>query len=254
MYGMLIDEAISLRSRGFAVVALGDFNAKVGQIPGLEENKPNLNTNSPLFLNFVKSLNLTILNTLPISQGLFSHFVERENTPYSESLLDYGLSDSSMSPFITSFIVDSDARIDCGTDHALLLATIECNSSHTTSHPRVSEVFSYKLPTDQNYGTFNQAFRSNPTLPDLESFSQLDTTEMAKVLTKVITDSCCKCFLPTSNVRPPKRRHWLPPIIVKHINARRMIHSKLVKLRKAKKSDTVSQNVISRVDVLLRLQ
>ena len=66
---MMTSEIIALRNRGFAVVALGDFNARVGQIPGLEDNSPTLNSNSPLFKNFINTLNLTILNTLPISKG-----------------------------------------------------------------------------------------------------------------------------------------------------------------------------------------
>ena len=88
MYLMMTSEVVTLRHRGFAIVALGDFNAKVGQIPGLENNKPDLNTNTPLFNTFTNSLHLTILNTLPISKGLFTHFIERQGVPYSESILD----------------------------------------------------------------------------------------------------------------------------------------------------------------------
>ena len=106
---MLTDEAIILRNRGFGVICLGDFNARVGKIPGLQENEPTLNSNTKLFKSFVRSLNLTILNTLPISKGLFTHFVERDGIPFSESILDYGLSDTPLAPFITSFVIDSDA-------------------------------------------------------------------------------------------------------------------------------------------------
>ena len=124
MYLMMTTEIISLRNRGFAIIALGDFNSKVGQIPGLEGNTPNHNANTPLFNIFISSLHLTILNTLPISQGLFIHFVEKDGVPYSESVLDYGLADASITPHITSFVIDADSRISCGTDHALLIATI----------------------------------------------------------------------------------------------------------------------------------
>ena len=81
MYLMMTTEIISLRNRGFAIIALGDFNSKVGQIPGLEGNTPNHNANTPLFNIFISSLHLTILNTLPISQGLFTHFVEKDGVP-----------------------------------------------------------------------------------------------------------------------------------------------------------------------------
>ena len=58
---MMTSEVVTLRHRGFAIVALGDFNAKVGQIPGLENNKPDLNTNTPLcntFTNSIHGINL----------------------------------------------------------------------------------------------------------------------------------------------------------------------------------------------------
>ena len=60
LYSMLTNEAVVLRNSGFSVIALGDFNAHVGQIPGLENNHPGLNSNSSLFNTFVRSLDLTI--------------------------------------------------------------------------------------------------------------------------------------------------------------------------------------------------
>ena len=46
---MLSSEIASLRSRGFVVLALGDFNARIGVVEGLEGNNPNLNNNSEKF-------------------------------------------------------------------------------------------------------------------------------------------------------------------------------------------------------------
>ena len=86
---MMTEEIAALRGRGFVIIALGDFNARVGQIPGLEGNHPTLNANSYLFKTFTQSLDLTIMNTLPVSKGLFTHFVTREGEPVSESILDY---------------------------------------------------------------------------------------------------------------------------------------------------------------------
>ena len=152
---MLMNEVIGLRTRGFAVICLGDFNAKIGPVPGLEENIPKLNNNTPLFLNFVKSLNLTILNTLPISKGVFSHFVEREGIPYSHSLLDYGLIDPVLAPLVTSFIVDSDARIDCGTDHALLLSSFQFSKGSVNVKTKVSDVLKLQLPSNKDFSVFD---------------------------------------------------------------------------------------------------
>ena len=157
---MLTAETISLRNRNFSIIALGDFNACVGQIRGLENNIPELNSNSPLFKTFISSLNLTILNTLPISQGLFTHFVERDGAPFSQSILDYRLADSSLTPYITSFIIDSDARIKCGSDHALVLTTIKYSQGDKLSfHTSTSDVLKFKLPSDQDFGEFRYHLR-----------------------------------------------------------------------------------------------
>ena len=38
LYELLIDEAQTLRSQNFALLALGDFNSKIGRVPGMEHN------------------------------------------------------------------------------------------------------------------------------------------------------------------------------------------------------------------------
>ena len=84
---MLTAEGAALRERNFAVIGIGDMNARLGQVPGLKANHPGLNENTHLFRSFLRSLNLLVLNTLPISRGLFTHFMEREGVPPSESIL-----------------------------------------------------------------------------------------------------------------------------------------------------------------------
>ena len=111
---MMTNEARALRERVFVIIALGDFNARIGRIPGLEGNHTSCNSFTGLFNGFIGTLNLTILNTLPIAQGLFTHFVEKQGVTYSETILDYGLCDPSLAPFINSFIIDAEARIACG--------------------------------------------------------------------------------------------------------------------------------------------
>ena len=66
LFNLISQEAINLRRQGFIVLALGDFNSRVGQIDGLQANTPDTNTNTPMFLNFITQVNLVIINTLPI--------------------------------------------------------------------------------------------------------------------------------------------------------------------------------------------
>ena len=254
LYDMMIHEAAVLRRLGFAIVALGDYNAKVGKIPGMDGNHPNLNSNSHLFSAFVKSLNLTILNTLPISEGLFTHFVEREGLDFSESVLDYGLADPDLSTFITSFIIDSDARVDCGTDHALISTTFEFNGSKIAQRTVKSDIIKFKLPLDKDYSCFDKHFTEHPQLPAVGVFNSLSVEEMASILTTVLFDACHKSFhMPEKNKRP-KRRHWLPPDIVKQIKIRRIFQTKLCRLQTEKRGDKLFSPVLSKLEALLYIQ
>ena len=72
LFALLTEEALVLKAQGFSILALGDFNTRVGQMSGLEKNLPDTNKNFPMFLNFIKSTNLVIINTLPVSRGLFT--------------------------------------------------------------------------------------------------------------------------------------------------------------------------------------
>ena len=52
---------------------MGDFNTRVGNIPGLEDNTLDTNQNTPMFL---AEVNMVIVNSLPISKGLFTRFMD----------------------------------------------------------------------------------------------------------------------------------------------------------------------------------
>ena len=234
------------------VVALGDFNAKIGKVPGLESNHDTTNSNTGLFKAFIKAANLTILNTLPIAKGLFTHFMEREGLPPSESILDYGLSDAGLILYISNFVIDEEARVSCGSDHALLVATIDCQAKKCVS-TQFSEVLNFQLPPDKNYKVFNETFNSHPDLPNLETFSSLSTDEMASVLTSTLFDSCYKTFLPPKK-KKPKRKRWLPPHIIKHIKLRRFLLRRYRIEYKKNCQDPTSQNFLSHLYSLVKKQ
>ena len=114
LFYLLTQEAIRLRKQGFAVLSMGDFNSRIGCPPGLENNTPDINKNTPMFLNFISVVSLLIINSLPISQGLFTRFMNDSGLPGTKSLLDYGLVDTEHSHTVTSFVIDENARFSCG--------------------------------------------------------------------------------------------------------------------------------------------
>ena len=132
LFYLITQEAIKLRKQGFMVLAMGDFNSRVGALPGLEGNTPDINRNQPMFMNLLTEVNLLILNTLPTAKGLFTRFMNNSGLPGSKSLLDYGIVDNEHSHTVTTFTIDEDARFAAGSDHALL----ECDIVFGT-HPHV---------------------------------------------------------------------------------------------------------------------
>ena len=123
LFHLMLLELLKLKEQGFIILCLGDMNSRVGQIPGMEDNTPDVNKNGPMFMNFVIQANLIILNTLPIAKSLFTRFMSSAQSG-SKSVLDYGLVDSDHVNTVSSFIIDAEARYGCGTDHALLLAKL----------------------------------------------------------------------------------------------------------------------------------
>ena len=118
LFSLISQEALRLRQQGFTVLALGDFNSRVGAIPGLEGNTPDHNRNTPMFLTFLNEVNLMIINTLPIAKGLFTRFINNSGQSSTQSLLDYGLVDNDHVSNVTSFVIDETTRYSCGSDHA----------------------------------------------------------------------------------------------------------------------------------------
>ena len=100
---LMKQEAQTLRQQGFTILALGDFNSLIGQMPGLEFNTPDMNNNSSMFLTFLNETNMLIINAMPIALGQFTRFMST-GAHRSSSLLDYGLIDYESSNTVTSFV------------------------------------------------------------------------------------------------------------------------------------------------------
>ena len=108
LFHLLTKETLYLRQKGFMVVAMGDFNTRVGQLDGLEGNTSDINRNYPMFSTFTTETNLVIINTLPLCTSIFTRFDGDK-----KSLLDYGMVDSDHVGNILSFTIDENARFDC---------------------------------------------------------------------------------------------------------------------------------------------
>ena len=76
LFFLITQEAVRLKKQGFVIIGMGDFNSRVGNLPGLDFNTPDTNKNTPMFINFITEINLLIMNTLPITKGTFTRFMD----------------------------------------------------------------------------------------------------------------------------------------------------------------------------------
>ena len=237
LFFLVTQEAIRLRKQGFMVLAMGDFNSRVGAIPGLEGNTPDTNRNTPMFLNFVNEVNLILINTLPLTRGLFSRFMDNSGRPGTKSLLDYGLIDSDHANTVTSFVIDEDARFscfvvhlkfidhlifhhhryDCGSDHALLECVLEFGT-----RPKVSwayhEGVQYDINDTTNFEEFQTCLDTIASSIPLHHFSSLSADQMLPHISESITKSAMEIFGP--KVRKRKQGRKLPRFIILKIKAK----------------------------------
>ena len=222
LFHLVTQEALLLRNQGFCCLAMGDFNTRLGAIPGLEGNKVDRNRNAPMFLSFVAQVNLTIINTLPLSKGLFTRFMD--GSPGSESLLDYGLIDNDNVGSVSSFVIDEEARYSCGSDHALLECSIKDRST-----PRVhwshTEAVQYNINGTTDYSKYKEGLDEAVESIPLHEFSKLTVKEMLPHISENVN-------LVAKNkigikVQRAKRGRKLPLSIIKTIRTKNLLTKQL---------------------------
>ena len=213
LFFLLQKEAITLRNQNFLVLAMGDFNSKIGIVPGLEGNHPATNRNQPMFNTFITAANLFIINTLPLSKGMFTRFMGGGGPPKSESLLDYGLIDNEHVHTVSSFVIDDEARYACGSDHALLECEIILG---TTPHITWSyqDVIQYDFKENSSFDSYQRGLDASLDNIPLSQFSAMKSEEMLPHITQSIKDSAMANF--GLKIKKVKKGMKLPkPIISK---------------------------------------
>ena len=188
LFFLLTEEIKVLKRQGFMILALGDFNSRVGQLTGLEANHPDTNHNAPMFFDFLHQTNLLIINTLPIAKGTFTRFMDSNGT---RSLLDYGLIDANQSSAVSSFVIDDQARYSAGSDHALLECSIVMRDSAKIiwSH---RESLQYNIDEGTNFDPYKASLDSAMSHISMHRFSQMTASEMLPHITENINSSAKK--------------------------------------------------------------
>ena len=225
LFNLLTEETIKLRAQGFTTLALGDFNSKVGKIPGLENNNPGRNKNTPMFFNFINSANLIIINTLPISKGLFTRFMDGSSN--SGTLIDYGLINPEQAHSVTAFVIDSEARYDCGSDHALLEVELTFGPK-TSSQWAFHDTIQYDFKTNSDFSKFQEHLDNFSSVIPLSEFSNMTSDQMLPHITSSINKSGKESF-GLKVKKKNKKGKTLPKSIVDMIQTKIKISKELEK-------------------------
>lgn len=228
LFHLVTQETIKLRKEGFTVFSLGDYNTRVGAIAGLEGNSPDTNNNCPMFLDFLQQSNLVIINTLPVARGLFTRWMD--DSGRKGSVLDYGLIDNEHVQLVTSFIIDEHARFSCGSDHALLVASLAISPN-----PKVSwshhDVIQYDFNPGSSFLEFQSELDTHASKIPLAQFEEFSAEDMLPHLTLSLSDSGKKTLGIKIRKRKPRKR--LPRNIVNMLREKQILATRISQITQA---------------------
>ena len=135
-----------------------------------------------------------------------------DDTGRRGAVLDYGLIDSNHTHLVTSFVIDEQARYSCGSDHALLVASLTFNNL-----PKVTwkqhETVHYDFHSESSFTQFQEHLKTNVSKVPLSEFEGMTVEEMLPHLTSSLNDSGKAAFGIKSRKKRTKGRK-LPPTII----------------------------------------
>ena len=222
IYETIQTEAFALRSRGYRVVFMGDFNGHVGSDPrsgGIPGNTASVNANGQRLLDFITitdSVNINSMCRLPgswdtrVCEGLWT----RQRSGFS-SVIDYALISREHANSVVSMYIDDRGALGGGSDHNWIMLDISDKfvAKKRATKPAVAKE-RWNITEDQDWSSF-KAHMSAAAL--LIEDGDVDT------LASNITSKILKSLHETVGLKKPnpfKKPRLLPPTIVAEINIR----------------------------------
>ena len=154
IYRVLQREAFSLRSQGYRVIFLGDFNGHIGSVPGegIQDNKENINANGRRLLEFLEVTDSKHINgNKLVTTGLWT----RQRGGHS-SVIDYAVISVEHMDTVASLYIDDMGALGGGSDHNWLILDVSDSfvtlkrKSHTVKKER------WNISDDQDWSGFQK--------------------------------------------------------------------------------------------------
>ena len=224
MYAVIQQEAFALRSKGFRVVYLGDFNGHVGNKPGegIIGNAPGVNPNGRRLLNFLSVTDSVHINgycrvpgdwSTRLSTGLWT----RQRGGHT-SIIDYGIISKEHVTSVISLTIDDRGLLGGGSDHNWLILDLEdkfVQKKRITNQAVKKD--SWNIKEDQDWSGFQDLVTKSVAGLDLSSVDNLASSLSASILSALRKEIGLKT--PGSNFRP----RLLPPELVSELKLKRQL-------------------------------
>ena len=211
LYSRVREEQAELRRKGYRILVIGDMNGHIGcdDSVGIAGNKPGINPNGNLLLEFERYTDMQILNRR--SSGLWTWKRDSNTT-----VIDYALlSNEHIDSFVSMYIDDTNFY-GGDSDHNVLFVVL---SEHLVV-PKMFSQFKVDKPTwdiraDQDWSQY-----SNAVLNHIDKVNSSTIQSLSHSITSVIHQSMREGIGVRSSVRNNKPRS-LPPNIVKALARRK---------------------------------
>ena len=215
IYRTIQEESFSLRSRGYRVVFLGDFNGHIGDVlgVGVPGNKPGINANGQRFLDFLSHTDSVHINGSVRVPGCWATRITsgtwtRQRAGCS-SIIDFGVVSAEHLDSVAGMTVDDKGEFGTQSDHNWLFLDLydKFVRKRRLSNMQVKKS-SWNIKDDQDWTEFkNHILAAVPTL-DTGSPDKLASSISASILSALHSTIGLK-----SSVSRKKPRS-LPPDLV----------------------------------------
>ena len=215
IYETLQQESFSLRSQGYRVVYLGDFNGHVGNKhgEGVPGNKPDINHNGRKFLDFLSRTDSVHINGSTRVPGrwdtrLTAGLWTRQRCG-SSSILDFGVISSEHLSSIISMKIDDHGEFGTLSDHNWIFLDL-CDKF--VKQRRISTIKMKRSGWDIRENQDWSGFRKQT----LDSVATLDTSSPSNLASSISASiiSAMHAHIGLKSDRPKNKPRQLPPALI----------------------------------------
>ena len=212
IYTTIGEEQNDLRRKGYRVCLVGDLNGHIGSVPGvgIVGNKPQINMNGQMILDFESQNGFKILNRA--STGLWTRQANNHST-----ILDYALLSEEHIDSFKSMHIDDQGYYGGDSDHHPFFVVLK-------EHSYVKRMFSQLKPDktiwdikeDQDWSKYTEALSGRE--------STLNTTSVES-LSRSLAAAIHSAMLNTIGIRMPKikKPSKLPQVLLKELRYKKQL-------------------------------